>query len=191
MSLNPSVTVKMRTPTKQNGNVGKGDGESLPSGASPSLTSKGEHKIGTWESKTAPGVMGINNHGNTCFMNAILQCLSNTERFVGYLITDQYAEDIKRNNKQNAKKYGTRGELTVHLATLLKSLWTCKYTPEISADFKAVVAKFGCQYRGCSQHDAQEFLMWLLDKVHEDLNIATKKKYRENKVSRILDVIVF
>ena len=28
--------------------------------------------------------------------------------------------------------------------------------------------------------------MWLLDKVHEDLNIATKKKYRANKV--VIDI---
>lgn len=26
------------------------------------------------------------------------------------------------------------------------------------------------QYKGNAQHDAQEFLLWLLDRVHEDLN---------------------
>ncbi|KAL8174933.1 UNVERIFIED_CONTAM: Ubiquitin carboxyl-terminal hydrolase 31 [Gekko kuhli] len=30
------------------------------------------------------------------------------------------------------------------------------------------------QYRGSSQHDAQEFLLWLLDRVHEDLNNLMK-----------------
>jgi ubiquitin carboxyl-terminal hydrolase 31 len=28
------------------------------------------------------------------------------------------------------------------------------------------------------QHDAQEFLLWLLDRVHEDLNMATKRRYK-------------
>ncbi|GCB76827.1 hypothetical protein scyTo_0019933 [Scyliorhinus torazame] len=36
--------------------------------------------------------------------------------------------------------------------------------------FQNVVSKNAFQYRGTSQHDAQEFLLWLLDRVHEDLN---------------------
>ena len=35
--------------------------------------------------------------------------------------------------------------------------------------------------QGGSQHDAQEFLLWLLDRVHEELNTATKKKYKRLK----------
>ena len=129
-----------------------------------------------------PGVSGIKNHGNTCFMNAVLQCLSHTDLLAEYFVTDHYKNDIRRNNKLNSKKFGTKGELTEALAVLLKSLWSCQYTADVSSEFKQVVGKHGSQYRGYSQHDAQEFLMWILDKIHEDLNIATKKKYRANKV---------
>ena len=115
-------------------------------------------------------------------MNAVLQCLNNTEQLVRYLISDQYKNEIKQNNKQNAKKHGMRGALTEQLALLLKSLWTCRYTADVSSEFKAIVGKYGNQYRGYAQHDAQEFLLWLLDKVHEDLNVAAKKKYKPNKV---------
>lgn len=96
-----------------------------------------------------------------------------------------YRSDLSRRNKLHAKKYGgTRGEVTEQLALLLKSLWSHQYSPDVSGKFKQLVAKYGSQYEGSDQHDAQEFFLWLLDKVHEDLNIAIKKKYKKSsKVS--------
>lgn len=47
---------------------------------------------------------------------------------------------------------------------------------------QAVVDRYGSQFRSSTQHDAQEFLFWLLDKVHEDLNTATKRRYKSVKV---------
>lgn len=90
---------------------------------------------------------------------------------------------MKRRNKINSKKFGTKGELTEQLALVLKALWTCRDTPEHSIAFKAVVDRYGTQFRSSTQHDAQEFLFWLLDKVHEDLNMATKRRYKAMKVS--------
>ncbi|KAI5698962.1 hypothetical protein M8J75_014459 [Diaphorina citri] len=130
-----------------------------------------------------PGVIGLRNHGNTCFINAILQCLSHTDILAEYFVLDQYKIDMSRRNKFNSKKYGTKGEVTEQLAVLLKSIWSCSYNPDISNQFKVIIDKYGTQYRGNNQHDAQEFLMWLLDKVHEDLNTATKKKYKTIKNS--------
>lgn len=82
----------------------------------------------------------------------------------------------------NSRKFGTKGELTEQLAQVLKALWTCKDASECSTSFKEVVERYGSQFKSSNtQHDAQEFLFWLLDKVHEDLNTASKRKYKNVK----------
>lgn len=102
-------------------------------------------------------------------------------------MTDQYRTDLNRKGRLvSARKFGTRGEVTEQLAGLLKALWSSQYEPEMTFKLKSVIDKYGAQYRGAAQHDAQEFLLWLLDKVHEDLNTATKKKYKKIKVRTFL-----
>lgn len=88
---------------------------------------------------------------------------------------------MRKRNKINSRKYGTKGELTEQLALVLKALWTCKDPSDYSTTFKEVVERYGSQFQSSTQHDAQEFLLWLLDKVHEDLNTATKRKYKTIK----------
>ena len=73
-----------------------------------------------------------------------------------------------------------------------RSLWGCQYGPGgVGGSLRVVLCKCGPQYEGHAQHDAQEFLMWLLDKVHEDVNVAVKKKYRGAKVSDYLCIYQF
>lgn len=137
----------------------------------------------TWGPDQTPGVTGLRNHGNTCFINAVLQCISHTDILAEYFVLDQYKVDLSRRNKLNSKKFGTKGEVTEQLALMLKALWACQYHPDLSTTFKAIVERHGHQFKGTQQQDAQEFLQWLLDKVHEDLNTASKKKYKPIKVS--------
>ncbi|KAF5284540.1 hypothetical protein FQA39_LY16990 [Lamprigera yunnana] len=144
----------------------------------------------TWLPDQTPGVTGLRNHGNTCFINAVLQCISHTDILAEYFVLDQYKIDLSRRNKLNSKKYGTKGEVTEQLAMLLKALWACQYSPDLSTNFKQVVERHGSQYKGTQQHDALEFLQWLLDKVHEDLNTASKKKYKSIKTSGRSDEVI-
>ncbi|XP_061867172.1 ubiquitin carboxyl-terminal hydrolase 43, partial [Colius striatus] len=112
---------------------------------------------GSGAGERPPGAQGLRNHGNSCFMNAVVQCLSHTAPLAELLALGRY------------RARGARAEVTHRLAALVRALWTRDYTPQLSAEFKNIVSKHSSQFRGNSQHDALEFLLWLLDRLHEDL----------------------
>ena len=134
-----------------------------------------------------PQLRGLYNHGNTCFMNAVLQCLSNTDRLAEYFVTDTYKVDFNKTPSSSSKPPPAAAPVvnvtvTEQFALLLKCLWSGQYNPVVSSRFKEVVGRAAEQYQGAAQHDAQEFFLWLLDNIHEDLNQAAARRYKPLKV---------
>ncbi|XP_059004461.1 ubiquitin carboxyl-terminal hydrolase 43 isoform X2 [Mustela lutreola] len=152
---------------------GDGDGEGgfacAPGPAPAARGSSGEDRLPgaqpqppAGDGARPPGAQGLKNHGNTCFMNAVVQCLSNTDLLAEFLALGRY------------RAAPGRAEVTEQLAALVRALWTREYTPQLSAEFKNAVSKYGSQFQDNGQHDALEFLLWLLDRVHEDLEGSSR-----------------
>jgi len=117
---------------------------------------------------TVQGVTGLRNLGNTCFMNAIIQCLSNTPELVDYFLSgESYQNDINI-----LTKFGSNGELAVELAEMLKQLWSSQFKCISPKDFRSCISTHMPLFTGNEQQDAHEFFTMLMEKLHADLNRA-------------------
>lgn len=132
--------------------------------------------VSTRSSKAQPGLCGLSNMGNTCFMNSALQCLSNTPDITNYILADTYLTDINTNNP-----LGMHGEIARTYADLIKILWSGNHSSFLPREFKCAVSRFAPQFNGFAQQDCQELMAFLLDGLHEDLNRIRKKPYIELK----------
>lgn len=112
-----------------------------------------------------PGMTGLSNLGNTCFISSVIECLSNTPIFASYFISNRYEQDLNKDNP-----LGNHGILAIEFAHLLQELWNGQFTVVTPRRFKAAIAEFAPQFSGYQQQDAHELLAYLLDGLHEDLN---------------------
>ncbi|XP_054816483.1 ubiquitin carboxyl-terminal hydrolase 8-like isoform X2 [Prosopis cineraria] len=121
------------------------------------------------------GLTGLQNLGNTCFMNSAIQCLVHTPKLVDYFLGD-YRKEINYENP-----LGMNGELALAFGDLLRKLWFPGARAVSPRMFKMKLANFAPQFSGYNQHDSQELLAFLLDGLHEDLNCVKRKPYHEVK----------
>ncbi|TGZ79586.1 cysteine proteinase [Ascodesmis nigricans] len=111
------------------------------------------------------GKTGLKNLGNTCYMNSIVQCLSGTVPLARLFLNGDYRAQI---NKENPM--GSRGLLAETFAVTIRHLWSGDYKFISPVTLKGVSGRLNETFKTNSQQDAQEYLEFLLDGLHEDLN---------------------
>ncbi|CAH8508886.1 unnamed protein product [Heterobilharzia americana] len=105
------------------------------------------------------GLGGLRNIGNTCYMNAALQALSNCPHLTEFLLE---CHDIIDPNR--------RSPLLSHYCSLLSEFWGNERRRCFNAN--TILDAFCIShpmFRGYSQHDVQEFLRLFLVQLHEEL----------------------
>ena len=137
------------------------------------------NSYGASSSRTSytPGLCGLSNLGNTCFMNSALQCLSNVPLLTEYFLTDSYKPHINRENP-----LGKKGDVAQAYGELIHEMWSGRigsYAPK-TLKHKSY-QRYAPQFNGDAQQDSQEFMAFLLDGLHEDLNQVKNKPYMDKK----------
>ncbi|GME95086.1 unnamed protein product [Ambrosiozyma monospora] len=112
---------------------------------------------------------GLVNLGNSCYMNSVLQCLTGAVNMTEFFLNGTYRKRINVNSK-----LGSKGILATEFASFESELFThssqSKPKSITPIRFRKVLASLNSCYRNTDQQDCFEFLNYLLDSLHEDLN---------------------
>lgn len=106
------------------------------------------------------GLSGLINIGNKCFLNSIIQCLSNTLKLTDYILSDEYKQDL------NDNKYKP---FFLAYCTLIKNIWKNNQILKPHS-FIEKLAEFHPKYFSIQQQDSHECLLYLFELLHKSLS---------------------
>jgi ubiquitin C-terminal hydrolase len=124
--------------------------------------------------KLIPFYYGLKNHGNTCFINAIVQPIVHIEPFCFYFLSNNLMNQIYllQQQQQTIAADTNQPVQTFYLLkafnALLISMWSNKYEQQHSLDFKNLCGYLNKQFSGQDQNDALEFCLWFLNNLNDE-----------------------
>ena len=159
------------------------------------------------------GLSGLVNLGNTCYMNATLQCLFATDLFNYYIKSKKFKKDLLfgllnlefekqkeilkinphisenelKKDIYSRKKYMKliyKNSLTYSIYQVFTMMWNinCDIKPR---KLKNIIAHFCPKFSGFSQHDSEELLYGLFDRLNDE----TKTNIKINKMTVSCDIL--
>ena len=130
--------------------------------------------------KKPPGLIGLQNIGATCYMNATLQCFSNVPKF---------REDILSLPKKNKNEQ----LLCYSLRKVFYNLWRKKgrkkyYEPY---SFKDLISEMNPLFAGVAANDSKDLILFILETIHKELNKKNTSDLPPNQVNNLDFMSVF
>ncbi|CAF1306055.1 unnamed protein product [Adineta steineri] len=135
--------------------------------------------------------IGLTNLGNSCYMNSALQCLAHIPPLTNFFLESMDRTHMRDNEDENNdwNPYDAVGDVTGAYAELL---WNLRKRDENNPDMytftpnriKDNMGKKDSRFASSDQQDAQEFMTFLLDIIHQELK--TKNKNDRNTIIKKL-----
>ena len=113
---------------------------------------------------------GLVNIGSTCYMNATLQCFSQTAALTDYFLNPKHKEIIVK-GKFNYNPSGMR--LAKEYYDVVTNLWDINgikyYEPK---NFKKVLGTLNTLFEKMEASDAKDMIVFFLEQIHKEINLV-------------------
>ena len=123
----------------------------------------------------SPTLIGLNNIGATCFMNATLQCLSQTEGLTNYFLKENNKDKIINNNIAINNK--NDHQLSPIFLELIQKLWDINGPKSFSPNnFMNKINEMNPLFQKGQAGDSKDFIIFVLEQLHKELKKPINKQ---------------
>ena len=109
-----------------------------------------------------PHKSGLQNIGQTCYMNATIECLSNIKEITDYLLS------------LNENFISKKNSLTLSYRSLLVELFLTGQECIVPEIFKSVIGELNPLFQGKHAADSKDLLFFLIERLHLENNVENK-----------------